>query len=255
MSLYVHEVGSGEAPSVLFLHGLGLSHTMWRPQLERLADSYHCLAPDLPECGNSAAIGPFTLKDAANRVASVIHERVPGGAAHVVGLSLGGAVALQLLREEPAVVDHLLISGTARALPPALDAVHRLDARILHLTSHERLAEFLLELYPVPPAYRRLLLTDLRRVEPDAIGRFLREMTKVKLPHTGQTPILAVAGRQEAFVTQQAVSGVKRMLPGARGALVPGAGHFWNLEFPDLFTQTVSAWIEEEPLPGRLLRV
>src|SRR5260221_12249244 len=61
---------------------------MWQPQFERLADFYHCLAPDLPECGHSAAIGPFTLKDAAGRVASVIRERVPAGCAHVVGLSL-----------------------------------------------------------------------------------------------------------------------------------------------------------------------
>ena len=106
MSLSVREAGPVAAPAVLFLHGLGLSGAMWQPQFERLADFYHCLAPDLPECGNSAAIGPFTLKDAAGRVASVIRERVPGGCAHVVGLSLGGAVALQMLRDEPQVVDH-----------------------------------------------------------------------------------------------------------------------------------------------------
>jgi pimeloyl-ACP methyl ester carboxylesterase len=48
---------------------------------------------------------------------------------------------------------------------------------------------------------------------------------------------------------------MRRTLPGARGALVPGAGHFWNLEFADLFTQTLRAWIEDEPLPNRLLRI
>jgi pimeloyl-ACP methyl ester carboxylesterase len=56
VSLYVREAGPADAPAVLFLHGLGLSSAMWQAQFERLADFYHCLAPDLPECGNSAGL-------------------------------------------------------------------------------------------------------------------------------------------------------------------------------------------------------
>ena len=186
--LYVREMGPKEAPAILFLHGLGLSHTMWRPQFERLGDFYHCLAPDLPECGNSRAI-------------------------------------------------------------------QRLNGHILHLASHERLADFLLECYDIPHTERRILLADLRTVKPEAIEHFLQGMTRWELPHNGQTPILAIAGRLETFVNQQAVYQVQRTLPGARGALVPRAGHFWTLEFPDLFTQTVRTWIEDEPLPNRLLHI
>ena len=255
MLLHVREAGPLNAPTVLFLHDLGLSSTMWQPQFERLAGSSHCLAPDLPECGHSSAIGPFTLKDAASRVAAVIRERVPGGVAHVVGLSLGGAVALQMLRDEPEGVDHLLISGTAKELPPTLDALHRLDERILRLLSHERLADFLIGPYHVTQVYRPLILADLQQVEPEAIGHFIREMAKLRLPRNGHTPILITAGREEISVLQHAVYEMKRAMPGARGALVPGAGHFWNLEFADLFTQTLRSWIEDEPLPKRLLLI
>ncbi len=52
MSLYIHEAGAPDAPTVVFLHGLGLSGAMWQPQMERLMD-FHCLAPDLPEHGKS----------------------------------------------------------------------------------------------------------------------------------------------------------------------------------------------------------
>jgi pimeloyl-ACP methyl ester carboxylesterase len=254
--LYVHEIGPKEAPAILFLHGLGLSHTMWHPQFERLGDFYHCLAPDLPECGNSVDIGPFSLKEAAQLVISTLREYVPKGVTHVVGLSLGGAVALQMLYEAPEVVDHLMISGMARTLPPPLGAIGRLNGHILHLASHERLAEFLLEAYDnIPHAERRLLLADLRIVKPEAIGRFLQAMTNWKLLYNAQTPILAAAGRLEAFVTQQAVYEMKRRIPCVQGALIPGASHFWNLEFPDLFTQTVRAWIEDEPLPNRVLPI
>jgi hypothetical protein len=40
---------------------------------------------------------------------------------------------------------------------------------------------------------------------------------------------------------------------GATCVLVPGAGHLWNLEALDLFSQTVRAWIWDEPLPIKLV--
>jgi len=253
--LYVHEMGPKEAPAILFLHGLGLSHTMWHPQFERMADYYHCLAPDLPECGNSGEVGPFRLEEAAQLVISIVREYVPKGVTHVVGLSLGGAVALQMLCEAPEVVDHLMISGIARTLPPPLGAIQRLNGHMLHLVSHERLTDFLMEAYDIPRAERRLLLEDLRTVKPEAIGRFLEAMTGWKLFYNGHTPILSTAGRLEAFVTQQTVYEMKRRIPCIRGVLIPGASHFWNLEFPSLFTQTVHAWIEDEPFPDRTLAI
>ena len=43
MLIYFREEGLQDAPTVLFLHGLGLSHTMWNPQFEGLSDYYHCM--------------------------------------------------------------------------------------------------------------------------------------------------------------------------------------------------------------------
>ena len=85
MSLYLLEARPFETSTVLFLHGLGLSSSMWFPQLERLVD-YHCLAPDLPESGNSVQIGPFTLADSSRRIADLIREYAPHGSVHVVGM-------------------------------------------------------------------------------------------------------------------------------------------------------------------------
>jgi pimeloyl-ACP methyl ester carboxylesterase len=112
---------------------------MCQPQFERLADDYHCLAPDLPECENSAASDPFTLKDASRRVADVIRERIPGRSAHLVGLSISGAIALQMLCDEPQVLDHLLVSGTATRLPSFLDNLNRPNEKSVHLLNRERL--------------------------------------------------------------------------------------------------------------------
>lgn len=253
VSLYVREAGPCDAPAVLFLHGLGLSSAMWQPQFERLADDFHCLAPDLPVCGKSAASGSFTLKDASQRVADVIRERIPGRSAHVVGISIGGAVALQMLCDEPRVLDHLLVSGTATRMPSFLESLNRLDEKSVRLLNRERLAESLISQYHVPQAYRSLLLADLRKAKPEALLHVSRVLTKVELPTESKVPTLIVVGQEEPFVTKHAAYEMSRALSGATCVLVPGVGHLWNLEAHDLFTQTVRAWIQDEPLPLKLV--
>ena len=94
MLAYVHQAGLADATSIVFLHGLALSGAMWQPQFERLPD-YQCLAPDLAEHGNSAEPGPFSLKEASRQVAELIRKYTLNGCAHVVGISLGGAVAVR----------------------------------------------------------------------------------------------------------------------------------------------------------------
>src|SRR5581483_2736846 len=92
--LFTYTSGQPTSPAIVFLHGGGVSGRMWQPQLERLADNYYCLAPDLPEHGKSIDAGPFRIDETARQVARLIDERVPGKRAHLVGLSAGGVVAL-----------------------------------------------------------------------------------------------------------------------------------------------------------------
>src|SRR5579864_2612613 len=73
--LSVHEYGPTSAPTICFLHGGGVSGWMWNPQVEALQNTYHCLVPDLPEHGQSAATKPFSIVDAARRIAELIRER------------------------------------------------------------------------------------------------------------------------------------------------------------------------------------
>src|SRR5256885_2113300 len=105
MSLYIREAGPVNAPSIVFLHGLGISSVMWQPQIERLSHEYHCLAPDLPEHGRSTDIGLLTMENTSRLIVDMIHTHTPHGRAHVVGLSMGGAMAVRLLRDTPEVID------------------------------------------------------------------------------------------------------------------------------------------------------
>ena len=126
MSLSVREAGPTDASTIVFLHGGGLSSAIWQPQFDCL-HAYHCLAPDLPEQGNNANIGPFTFVNAGRFVAELIREHVPNGRAHLVGLSIGGAVAPRLLLDTPEIIDHVMVSGTAARINPGLAVLMRVN--------------------------------------------------------------------------------------------------------------------------------
>ena len=111
MDLHVKEIGKNNRETIVFLHAGTSSGWMWNKHLEIL-NNYHCMVPDLPEHGQSIEVKPFTMEDAAQRIIDLIKERAHGGKAHVVGLSLGSQVAVQMLSMTPEVVDHAVITGT-----------------------------------------------------------------------------------------------------------------------------------------------
>lgn len=252
MSLYVREAGSRDAPAIIFLHGGPLSSAMWLPQFERLPD-YYCLAPDLPEQGKSAEIAPFTLEDAARRVAELIREQVPGGRAHVVGLSAGAAVAIRLLRDEPEVVDRMLASGAPSRLSPFLAKLNDLNEPVIRWLGPECLTSLIMQQFRVPQKYRPLVLEGIREGRPEFIRHYDHELTSITLPDEASAPLLITVGQKETVIAKRAARDLCRAIVGARGAMIPGVGHAWSLEAPDLFVETLRAWITDAPLPPSLV--
>jgi pimeloyl-ACP methyl ester carboxylesterase len=250
--LYFRESGDPSRPAIVLLHGGGLSSREWEPQFERLAD-FHLLAPDLPGHGRSTASGPFHLDDAARQVAEMIQARAPAGRAHVVGLSLGGATALTLLRIAPEVVDRPMVTGTAAGLSRALGQVSLASLWMLKLYRPEKLAELTLKQQGIPERYRSLAHDDLLAGSTaEFSANLIRELMAMRLPVSYRGPILVCVGQKETAAARQAARALARALPGARAAQVPGHGHVWDLQDPDLFAATVRAWAADQPLPAAL---
>jgi len=254
MALFLREAGPADAPCIVFLHGLWLSSSMWQPQIERLSNAYHCLAPDLPEHGKSTGIGLLTLENTSRVVADLIREQTLHGRAHVVGLSLGGLVALGLLRDVPEVVDHMMVSGTggtAARFSPVIAALSKLGKPLLHMLKPASLVSLGLR-FNIPQPYLGVLREDVRHLQPEAIIHFADGFVKMELPQGVHAPVLVTFGQKEKFMVKRAARELSRALP-AQAVMVPGVGHIWNLEAPDLFTKTVRAWMTDQPLPQELV--
>jgi pimeloyl-ACP methyl ester carboxylesterase len=131
--------GRRDAPAIVFLHGTRLSRMVWTPQLAALDDEFRAIALDLPGHGDRAA-ERFTLDRAAAVVAATIRAEAAGGRAVVVGLSLGGYVAMTLAAGHPELVRGLVIAG-ASAEPVGVRVLgYRALAGVLARVDSPRLA-------------------------------------------------------------------------------------------------------------------
>ncbi len=103
-------MGPREAPAIVFVHSTRLTRNLWRPQLRRLSDRYRCVAIDLPGHGERADEA-FSMRAASDAVIAAIEAEVPSGRAVVVGLSLGGYVAIDAAERCPDRIAGLVLSG------------------------------------------------------------------------------------------------------------------------------------------------
>ena len=105
--LYYRDVGSGEL--LVFVHGLGSSADDWARQIDAFADRYRVVTFDVRGHGQSAKPdGPYSIPLFAADTAALLRA-LEAAPANVVGLSMGGMIALQLALDAPDLVKRLVI--------------------------------------------------------------------------------------------------------------------------------------------------
>ncbi|WP_186814521.1 alpha/beta fold hydrolase [Actinotalea fermentans] len=245
--LAVVESGTPGAPAVVLLHGIGAGSWMWGRVAPALAD-LHVLALDLPGHGDSARVPWRSLAATADAVAAVVARRAAGGTAHVVGLSLGGYVALELARRHRAAVQRVVVSGITVAPMPGR-ALAGVQGRVFPALARrpgyaERVARATLP--DAAPAERAALVASVRAMAPAAYRAALRDVAPWRLPADlagSGVPVLVAAGSRESGAIRESVTVLPRVVPGARGLLVPGAAHAWPAHAPETFARVVRAWL------------
>ncbi len=108
--MYYQTYGDINKPTLVLLHSGGMAGVEWQPQIQPLAKSFRLLVPDLPGHGQSPLPPNQTLSISlmAKAVVQLLADE-NCDKAHIVGSSMGGAVALWVALKYPQVVDKLVI--------------------------------------------------------------------------------------------------------------------------------------------------
>lgn len=259
-------------PPVLLLHGIGRSLEDWAPQYPRLTQGHRLIALDLPGFGFSArSPEPTTLAVLARGVIETLDALGEQRPLHVLGNSLGGAVARQLLVLDPERVAGLVLVASAGfgsevALPLRLLAVPLLGRLATRRTTRAgaRMAERLSFADPGLATEVRIehALAIARRPDPGAVlleavrelatlrgakPRWRAELTAAVAKHP--RPTLIIWGDRDRVLPAHHLGSARRLLPHAEAHLFTGIGHMPQIERPDEFATRVLAFLADARSP------
>jgi 3-oxoadipate enol-lactonase len=236
----------GSGPTVLMLHGIGGGHLAFAPQVETLASSgYRAVAWDMPGYGHSAPIEPYTFKGLAESCIRLI-EAFQCGDVTLVGHSMGGMVAQEVMARRPELVNKLVLCGTSPSFGKPdgdwqRDYIASRTAQLDAGKSMADLAELLVPQMVGPgslPEGVRLATHCMSQVPASTYRRALEALVtfdrRVNLPRIS-VPTLVVAGEHDRNAPPAVMKKMADAIPRSTYMELRGIGHLQNLEAPEAF--------------------
>lgn len=252
----------GEGRAVVLVHGFGCGIRSWDPQADALARAYRVIAYDVRGHGLSEAPA-----DPAAYSQALSIEDLRGLLAHlgiaraaVIGLSMGGNIALNFALAHPTMVAALVVAdtgagsdGTADWNATAEGFAHVLDTGGMEAFADLAMASPLFARYAAtaPEAERSLracLMTHRARGLAHTARQVLaKRPTLYSLEDrlaALRVPTLLVVGEDDE-PCRKVHDFMARTIPGARAVVLPGTGHLTNLESPAEFNTLVTRFLAE----------
>ncbi|MEX2630956.1 MAG: 3-oxoadipate enol-lactonase [Tistlia sp.] len=244
-----------DLPALVFTNSLGTDLRVWDPLLAHLPGAGRRLRFDQRGHGLSdCPPGPYDIDGLADDLAALLEERGIGRAV-LVGLSVGGMVAQAFAARHPERVPALVLCDTAHRIGSAEMWQQRIEA--LETGGLESLAEPILERWFSPafgaerPAERALWRNMLTRTPLEgylATCAAIRDADLTEGAAALTMPTLCLVGSADGATPPALVRELAGLLPDARFAEIPGAGHLPSVEAPAAMGRLIADFLKERKL-------
>jgi 3-oxoadipate enol-lactonase len=257
MKLAYDDVGSGDC--VVLIHGHPFDRTLWAPQLPALSDSFRVLAPDLRGFGESPVTpGSVTMRECAADIEELL-DGLGVARAAVVGLSMGGLVAMELAIADPARCWAIgLVATTAEPVTPQERLTRRQRADAVERDGTAILLDYMhAGVYgpACPPAVRAGVDAMMAAASPAGAAAALRG--RAERPDYRPAlaaldiPALVCAGTADPWSNDVVTAEIAGSLKHPEVLVIDGVGHLPNLEAEREFNAALAAFLRTHaPAPG-----
>src|SRR6266852_466474 len=245
---------TGDGPPLVLLHGFFADSRVWRRQIGDLSDEFDLIAWDTPGCGRSSDLpNTFRMPDYA-RCLSAFIEALQLERPHVLGLSFGSTLALELYRQQPQVCRALVLASAYAGWSGSLSAEvveQRLQKTILDL---DLPPAAVVNVYNVPgllteSASQALvdenaaIMSDFHPAGMKAMTHALAEADLRAMLPLIDVPTLLLYGDKDVRSPLKVGQDLHSQIPGSRLVVLPGVGHLSNVEAPDRFNAEVRKFL------------
>lgn len=231
-------------PALVLLPGLLCDAALWEPQVEALSAHAECWIPESLSENTIAAMANSVLRD------------VPFDRFALAGLSMGGYVCMQIMRQSPHRVQGLALLDT-RAVADSPDETRRRHELV-------RLAQTARGFQPVTRRMLPLLIHPTRlndvalvgavrgMAERTGVDAFVRQQqaiigrvdSRADLARV-RVPSLILCGRDDELTPLVHHEEMARLIPGAELVVIDDCGHLSSLERPDEVSAALLRWLQQ----------
>jgi 3-oxoadipate enol-lactonase len=253
--LYYEVHGAGDP--LLLIGGLGCDHLTWSLQLPALAQHFKTVVFDNRDSGQSSqAAGTYHVSHLALDALALANE-LELEQFHLLGGSLGGAIAQELALSSPDRVSTLTLCMTWAGSGPWGVERARLSSAQARRTPREELADTMMlmtlseEFYERPDAVAYLRRMTVDNVHPQSTEAFVRQVdaggrheTRRRLPSL-QMPVHVIGAERDMLVPVWKSVEIAELIPGAKLTVLEGASHGIAIEDPERFNRPVLDFLTE----------
>jgi len=239
---------------VVLVHAFPLSHAMWKGQMDSLAQRFRVIAPDLPGFGGSARQAQPSISQMAQEIAGLLDHLKVTEPVFIAGLSMGGYITFEFLRQFPDRVRGLGLFSTRAAADTPEGRENRLKtAQKIHAEGLQTFSKGIL-----PKLLGKTTLESNQACvcqvtgmilanKPEGVADALLAMADRRdsddLLGSIRIPTLVVAGEEDSFIPPADAEAMATKIPGAELHVIQGAGHLVNLEQPIPFQQVLKKFL------------
>lgn len=240
---------------VLLLHGLGANSSSWHLQIPPLVEAgFRPVAPDVRGFGKSGYPGGGMAISTLAADAATLLQNLKATPAHIVGISMGGAIALQLALDHPQTVSKLVLVNTFASLRPEklsiwlYFAFRLLLVHTLGLPAQARTVARRIFPHPEQEELRQMLIAQITQANPRAYRAVMRALGRFDVTsRLGEirVPTLVITGEQDTTVPPNSQQTLVEGIPNAWQIVMTGAGHAVSVEQPEAFNQLLLDFLLE----------
>ena len=258
----INYLEDGKGIPVVMIHGLAGDVSAWTPQIAALRKRYRIIAFDNRGAGRSTQIDePVSTTDLAHDTISLMDQLGVVGA-HVIGRSMGGAVAQIVALERPDLVRSLVLcSSFARLDPLGIRVLTNMREVLEWRNNWGDHARHSIQNF-VGEAFFNREREQIARIEALIGGETRLPACYVRQNHAclehdtlsrlGQIsqPTLIMSGGNDPICSPTCTSWISRGIRGSHTIIFEDCGHFFMMEQPQRFMTALDDWLVRQSPQG-----
>jgi pimeloyl-ACP methyl ester carboxylesterase len=243
--------------ALVLLHAFPLNARMWEGQLAFAGHGWHVIAPHMRGTDGGIDDRPtasVTMDDYAADIVDLL-DALHVEDAVLCGLSMGGYLALALMRHAPTYIRGLILADTKSQAdtPEGLEArrgmlslvetkgvkavAEAMIPKLLGATTQAQHAQ-------VVERVRSLIMANSPESVAGSVRALMSRRDTTSLLASIRVPTLVIVGDEDVVTPPANADELRETIPGAEFARIPSAGHLSNLEAPDAFNAALTRFLD-----------